>query len=180
MPRRTAWSWEASIVFRSPELASNVSRGWPEARRNDHTRRHKYNGTTAPRIVLFSPIAHENLRDPNLPDGSENNQRLAMYTTAMADVANSQGVAFVDLFCAHKSAVREVAAATDDQRHSLDQAGATAWWRKSSMRPCLAKPSHAPIRSLSSCAKPCWPRTCAGLTVIAQPTVTAPTGSARS
>ena len=28
-----------------------------------------------PRIVLFSPIAHENLGDPNLPDGSANNAR---------------------------------------------------------------------------------------------------------
>ncbi len=62
------------------------------------TRQHKYNGTTPPRIVLFSPIAHENLNDPNLPDGRENNLRLALYTAAMADVANSQGVTFVDLF----------------------------------------------------------------------------------
>ena len=51
-----------------------------------------------PRIVLFSPIAHENLRDPNLPSGSQNNERLAMYTAAMAEVAKSQGVTFVDLF----------------------------------------------------------------------------------
>ena len=29
-----------------------------------------------PRLVLFSPIAHENLRNPDLPDGVENNQRL--------------------------------------------------------------------------------------------------------
>src|SRR5262249_58443464 len=33
-----------------------------------HTRAQKYNGKTAPRLVLFSPIAHENLRDRNLPD----------------------------------------------------------------------------------------------------------------
>ena len=30
----------------------------------------------APRLVLFSPIAHENLHDRNLPDGTENNERL--------------------------------------------------------------------------------------------------------
>ena len=50
----------------------------------------KYNGKTAPRLVLFSPIAHENLHDRNLPDGSENNNRLALYTAAMAEVAKAQ------------------------------------------------------------------------------------------
>ena len=40
------------------------------ARRLDqHTLAQKYNGKTAPRIVLFSPIAHEDLHDPDLPDG---------------------------------------------------------------------------------------------------------------
>jgi glucose/arabinose dehydrogenase/lysophospholipase L1-like esterase len=63
-----------------------------------HTLAQKYNGTSAPRVVLFSPIAHENLGDRNLPDGRENNQRLALYTKAMADVAAAHKVRFVDLF----------------------------------------------------------------------------------
>jgi len=58
----------------------------------------KYNGKTAPRLVLFSPIAHEDLKSPNLPDGKENNQRLELYTKAMADVAAAAAVPFVDLF----------------------------------------------------------------------------------
>lgn len=58
----------------------------------------KYNGQSAPRIVLFSPIAHEDLEDPNLPDGSENNARLLQYTQAMSEVAAEKGIAFVDLF----------------------------------------------------------------------------------
>ncbi len=58
----------------------------------------KYNGESAPRIVLFSPIAHENLHSPNLPDGSENNARLKLYTEAMAEVAKAKKVTFVDLF----------------------------------------------------------------------------------
>src|SRR5689334_19260018 len=37
-----------------------------------HTLEQKYNGRTAPRLVLFSPIAHENLNSPDLPDGKEN------------------------------------------------------------------------------------------------------------
>src|SRR4051812_16671585 len=31
-----------------------------------HARSMKYNGTSAPRLVLFSPVAHEDLKDPNL------------------------------------------------------------------------------------------------------------------
>jgi putative membrane-bound dehydrogenase-like protein len=58
----------------------------------------RYNGTSAPRLVLFGPIAHENLHEPNLPDGSEHNQLLAAYTAAMAEVARANNVSFVDLF----------------------------------------------------------------------------------
>lgn len=62
-----------------------------------HTREQKYDGAAAPRLVLFSPIAHENLRDPHLPDGAANNERLAAYTAAMRKVAAAEQVAFVDL-----------------------------------------------------------------------------------
>lgn len=58
----------------------------------------KYNGNTAPRIVLFSPIAHEDLKNPNLPDGKANNARLKLYTEAMAEVAAAHKIFFVDLF----------------------------------------------------------------------------------
>jgi putative heme-binding domain-containing protein len=58
----------------------------------------KYNGKSAPRLVLFSPIAHEDLKDRNLPDGRENNQRLELYTKAMAELAKESNVPFVDLF----------------------------------------------------------------------------------
>ncbi|MSQ94193.1 MAG: c-type cytochrome [Gemmataceae bacterium] len=64
----------------------------------DHTAKQKYNGNSAPRVVLFSPIAHEDLRSPNLPDGRENNARLEMYTKAIAEVAAARKVPFVDLF----------------------------------------------------------------------------------
>ena len=63
-----------------------------------HTLAQKYNGTSAPRIVLFSPIAHENLGNPDLPDGVENNRRLELYARAMGEVAKTRGVTFVDLF----------------------------------------------------------------------------------
>jgi lysophospholipase L1-like esterase len=64
----------------------------------DDTRTKKYNGESAPRMVLFSPIAHENLDSPNLPDGTANNRWLSTYSDAMASVARRKKVTFVDLY----------------------------------------------------------------------------------
>lgn len=64
----------------------------------EHTAKQKYNGTSAPRIVLFSPIAQENLRAASLPDGKLNNARLAMYTKVINEVAAAHKVPYVDLF----------------------------------------------------------------------------------
>ena len=58
----------------------------------------KYDGKAPPRLVFFSPIAHENLKNPNLPDGTANNEKLALYTQAMQEVCTSKEVLFVDLF----------------------------------------------------------------------------------
>jgi azurin/glucose/arabinose dehydrogenase len=58
----------------------------------------KYNGTSAPRIVLFSPIAEEKVADPNFPDATTNNTNLQNYTAAMAEVAKANDVQFVDLY----------------------------------------------------------------------------------
>ncbi len=63
-----------------------------------HTRQQSYSGSGPPRIVLVSPIAFEDTGNPNLPDGTEHNQRLAAYTAAMAEVAEKTNVGFVDIF----------------------------------------------------------------------------------
>jgi len=60
----------------------------------------KFNGESAPRLVLFSPIAHEDLGTPLLPNGNANNVNLALYTGAIHQVADEKGVGFVDLFSA--------------------------------------------------------------------------------
>lgn len=65
----------------------------------DHTTSQVYSGDgTPPRVYLFSPIAHEDLNDPDFPDGSVNNMRLAAYADAMAAVAAEKGVGYVDLY----------------------------------------------------------------------------------
>ena len=55
-------------------------------------------GKGHPRVVLLSPIANENLKSPDYPDGSANNKNLALYTKAMAEVAKANNVQFIDLF----------------------------------------------------------------------------------
>lgn len=64
----------------------------------NHTRGQNYSGSGAPRIVLFSPIAAQDLGDPNLPDCAEINRRLGDYAAAMETAAKQVGVRFVDLF----------------------------------------------------------------------------------
>jgi putative heme-binding domain-containing protein len=64
----------------------------------EETRAKRYNGESAPRLVLFSPIAHEDLQSPDFPDGKDNNKWLEIYTDAMARVASEMDVPFVDLF----------------------------------------------------------------------------------
>ncbi|MHB1556090.1 MAG: PVC-type heme-binding CxxCH protein [Isosphaeraceae bacterium] len=75
-----------------------------EAFKNDldafikHTLARKYNGKSAPRLVVFSPIAMEAPRGRDLPAAADVNERLRLYTAAMASVARANGVEFVDLF----------------------------------------------------------------------------------
>ncbi len=71
----------------------------------------QYDGSSAPRIVLISPIAFQDIGDPNLPDGSEHNPRLRRITRVMSAVADDTGVGFVDLF----TPTRKLFAASDQR-----------------------------------------------------------------
>ncbi|MGA1533189.1 MAG: PVC-type heme-binding CxxCH protein [Planctomycetota bacterium] len=66
----------------------------------DETRSRSYDGRGTPRIVLFSPIAHENLGTPELPDGIARNRVLAEYAAVTREVADQKGLPFVDLYAA--------------------------------------------------------------------------------
>jgi lysophospholipase L1-like esterase/uncharacterized cupredoxin-like copper-binding protein len=90
-------------------------------------RAHHYNGKSAPAIVLISPIAHENLGNPNLPDGRESNARLRLYTEAMERVAKRERTGFVDVFTpslaameARKNAAEKKEALTFNGIHLTD------------------------------------------------------------
>jgi glucose/arabinose dehydrogenase len=58
----------------------------------------KYNGNEAPRLVLLSPIAQEDLKNPHITDGKQNNVNIELYTRAMEELAGKHGAVFVDLF----------------------------------------------------------------------------------
>ena len=55
-----------------------------------------YNGKSAPRVLLISPIANENVQAVNAAD--LNNERIQLYVDAMQNVAAKQQVGFVDVF----------------------------------------------------------------------------------
>jgi glucose/arabinose dehydrogenase len=58
----------------------------------------RYNGKEPPRLVLLSPVAHEDLKNPHIVDARKNNVNIKLYTDAMAELAQKHGVVFVDLF----------------------------------------------------------------------------------
>ncbi|MEZ6031618.1 MAG: GDSL-type esterase/lipase family protein [Planctomycetaceae bacterium] len=77
--------------------------GLPQFRRDldafiDHTLDQKYNGESAPQLVLCSPIAFEDLKWPHLPDGKLQNRYLELYTAEIAKAATARKLHFVDLF----------------------------------------------------------------------------------
>ncbi len=64
-----------------------------------HTLAQKYNGNAAPKLILVSPIAFENLSATrDLPDGTSANANLASYSKAMAEIAAARKIGFIDLF----------------------------------------------------------------------------------
>ncbi len=64
-----------------------------------HTLAQKYNGESAPRLVLVSPIAFQNLSARfDLPNGREENTNLALYSGVMQEAAAKHGLRFIDLF----------------------------------------------------------------------------------
>ncbi|QDT93483.1 SGNH/GDSL hydrolase family protein [Gimesia algae] len=71
-----------------------------------HLTSQKFNGKSAPRVVIISPIAHENMGSP-LPDPFEHNQSLAKYTQAMLAIAERHQIPFVDLYARSKHMMQE-------------------------------------------------------------------------
>jgi lysophospholipase L1-like esterase len=65
----------------------------------------RYNGRTAPRLVLVSPIAHERLPRLVHVDAAARNGELARYTEAMRSLAARLDVPFLDVFTPTQAAM---------------------------------------------------------------------------
>jgi hypothetical protein len=69
-----------------------------------HTLSKAYNGKAAPRLVLVSPIAYEDLSAKrDLPKGDKENANLILYSAAVETVAKKRGLTFIDLFSPTKA-----------------------------------------------------------------------------
>jgi mono/diheme cytochrome c family protein/glucose/arabinose dehydrogenase len=64
-----------------------------------HTLSKAYNGKTAPRLVLVSPVAFEDQSAKrDLPSGVKENANLILYAGAIESVAKKRGLTYIDLF----------------------------------------------------------------------------------
>lgn len=69
-----------------------------------HSLSKAYNGKTAPRIVLVTPVAFENQSAKrDLPNGEKENANLILYAAAVETVAKKHGLTFIDLFSPTKA-----------------------------------------------------------------------------
>jgi lysophospholipase L1-like esterase len=75
-------------------------------------RQARYNGTSAPRLVMVSPIAHEKLAHLVHVDVEARNRELARYTEAMRKVTARLKVTFVDLYTPTKALMEKGGGAT--------------------------------------------------------------------
>ena len=91
-----SWGGEAGLPQFRQQLSDFIKQ----------TQTRKYNGKSAPRIVLCSPTYFENLKLSCLPAGDLQNRNLELYTNAIRETAAAAGLPFVDLF----STTRKVAA----------------------------------------------------------------------
>ena len=68
-----------------------------------HFKSQAYNGQSAPRIVLLSPVASENIAAANAAD--QNNENLDLYTKALAKGAQNHSIGFANVFDGTKSEI---------------------------------------------------------------------------
>ncbi|MDP5172437.1 MAG: c-type cytochrome [Bacteroidia bacterium] len=69
----------------------------------EHSLRQQYNDSSAPTLVLVSPIAFQDLSDRlDLPDGKTENENLSLYAAAIKEVAAQFQLTYVDAFTPSK------------------------------------------------------------------------------
>src|SRR6218665_2391514 len=116
-----SWKGEAGLAGVKQELD-----GWIK-----HTLGQKYNGESAPRIVVVGPaLMLETRSEQHAPDRAAINQRLRHYAAAMAEVCDAASVQFVDLTGLKLGAAPPLsseAAAAEDQLDWTGGSGVGKW-----------------------------------------------------
>ncbi len=88
----------------------------------DHTLSSQYNGTRAPRLVLISPTAIEDISTHlDVPDGAVVNINLSIYNDAISEIARTNDVPFIDLFTYSKGIYKKTSRLTIDGLQLNDQ-----------------------------------------------------------
>ena len=80
-----------------------------------------YNGKSAPRIVVISPVANENIE--GVPAADRNNENLKLYGQAIEKAATSHKVAFANVYAATATAMAEKGHDLTDNGTQLNGAG---------------------------------------------------------
>ncbi len=77
-----------------------------------------FNGKSAPRLILVSPIARENLGKP-FPDPAKQNGNLKLYTAKIKEIAKASEIGFVDLYSPTMAlmAKKDAVPLTDNEIH---------------------------------------------------------------
>lgn len=80
-----------------------------------------YNGQNAPRIVVLSPSANENIS--GVPAADRNNENLKLYTDAIREIAADHRVAFADVFTGTATAMADKGSDLTSNGTQLNGAG---------------------------------------------------------
>ena len=108
-----------------------------------------YNGKQPPTLILWTPIAHEDLGDPHITDGKANNANLKLYSAAIIEAATTHKLPSVDLFqpTARLMADRPATASPPDhQRDSPERGGGSGGRRDPRHRAFRPAPRVGPGR----------------------------------
>ena len=96
-------TYKASVILACFGLNESFETPLPQFQKDleafiDHTLKQQYDGTAPPRLVLISPVAHEQMDEPGLPVALKHNAVLEQFVEAMSTVCMAKKVEFVDIF----------------------------------------------------------------------------------
>lgn len=96
-------TYRASVILGCYGLNETYDTPLPQFKKDletfiDHTLAQKYDGASPPRLVLVSPVAHEQIDKPGMPVARNRNTVIEQYVQVMAEVCKAKKVEFADIF----------------------------------------------------------------------------------